>query len=45
MVHSLRHTVLARLKQGAGQPFFFPLLNVFPKPLIAGAFFCPGVRR
>ncbi|WP_194207997.1 pyr operon leader peptide [Superficieibacter sp. 1612_C1] len=45
MVQCLRHTVLAHLKQGAGLPFFFPLLNTFSKPLIAGAFFCPGVRR
>ncbi|WP_072094399.1 pyr operon leader peptide [Klebsiella sp. RIT-PI-d] len=45
MVQCLRHNVLARLKQGAGLPFSFPLPSLFSKPLIVGAFFCPGVRR
>jgi hypothetical protein len=34
MVYCVRHSVLPRLKTGAGVAFFFPLLNEFSKPLI-----------
>lgn len=34
MVKRVRHNVLPRLKSDAGLPFFFPLLNLFPEPLI-----------
>ncbi|MBV8042822.1 pyr operon leader peptide [Pluralibacter sp.] len=45
MVQCVRHSVLPRLKKDASQPFFFPLLTPFSKPLFKGLFFCPGVRR
>ncbi|WP_425278458.1 pyrBI operon leader peptide [Enterobacter hormaechei] len=34
MVKRVRHIVLPRLKSDAGLLFFFPLLNLFPEPLI-----------
>ncbi|HCM3800001.1 pyrBI operon leader peptide [Klebsiella variicola] len=34
MANCARHSVLARLNADAGLAFFFPLLIVFPKPLI-----------
>ncbi|MBX8836834.1 PyrBI operon leader peptide [Enterobacter sp. Y17] len=34
MVKRVRYNVLPRLKSDAGLPFFFPLLNLFPEPLI-----------
>ncbi|WP_395305274.1 pyrBI operon leader peptide [Enterobacter sp. ECC-019] len=34
MVKRVRHNVLPRLKSDAGLPFFFPLLTLFPEPLI-----------
>ncbi|UJD93205.1 pyrBI operon leader peptide [Lelliottia amnigena] len=34
MLKRVRHHVLPRLKTDAGLPFFFPLLTLFPEPLI-----------
>ncbi|AVY96501.1 MULTISPECIES: pyrBI operon leader peptide [Lelliottia] len=34
MVKRVRHTVIPRLKTDAGLPFFFPLITLFPEPLI-----------
>ncbi|MFK3707000.1 pyr operon leader peptide [Klebsiella sp. NPDC088457] len=45
MVYCVRHSVLPRLKTGAGVAFFFPLLKNSRSPLFKGLFFCPGVRR
>ncbi|KFC07364.1 PyrBI operon leader peptide [Trabulsiella guamensis ATCC 49490] len=39
MVQSVRHTVLPRLKKGAGLPFFFPLIIHSQSPLFKGLFF------
>ncbi|WP_412176788.1 pyrBI operon leader peptide [Enterobacter sp.] len=39
MVQSVRHTVLPRLKKGAGLPFFFPLPTLFHSPSFEGLFF------
>ncbi|XPE46248.1 pyrBI operon leader peptide [Shigella flexneri] len=36
----VRHNVLPRLKSDAGLPVLFPLLNLFPAPLLRG-FFLP----
>nr|WP_188348053.1 pyrBI operon leader peptide [Enterobacter hormaechei] len=45
MVKRVRHIVLPRLKSDAGLPFFFPLLNLFPRAPHLRGFFLPGVRR
>ncbi|WP_253379991.1 pyrBI operon leader peptide [unidentified bacterial endosymbiont] len=34
MVKRVRHDVLPRLKSDADLPFFFPLITLFPEPLI-----------
>ena len=39
MVKSVRHTVSPRLKEGAGLPFFFPMLTYFYSPSFEGLFF------